>query len=541
MPPSGPFLEVPSTLMIKKIMHVFRTSRLLAAAVFCMATDDPRQFAFKVHQRLLQSFLRPVVRHFSFQRILLTVPQRLFSEGNLSELSEYASTEKAKENHRLSRADRHRVIRAQELQEMLTRPVPVAKPNCNVVGNDSFSIPETPRVLFYLTNSLPHTHSGYTYRSHNTLRALRDEGLLVTAMTRLAYPLVVGRWPRQSREEIDGIIYARQLPSIYPATLQQRHSLAVELLVQEAQRTKATVLHTTTDYNNALIVADAADRLGLPWVYEIRGELESTWLSRYPRDKQEELINSDFYRLSRAQENACMKAASAVVALSEVSRQLLIDRGIAEDKITVVPNAIDKADITQDYDKKTLRRELQLPESVIVGTVTSIVGYEGLDTLIKAAAYVPGLYVLIVGDGQARPELESLAVKLGVSERIIFVGRQPNASIWKWYASLDAFVVPRKDTTVCQRVTPIKPLLAQGLGIPVIASDLPALREITGNVATYIPAEDPIELANALRDIIFTSSHATESGIDWAKSHTWEQNARKYCSIYKQIGSGKSE
>lgn len=518
--------------MKSRIFHNFRTGRLLRSAMWTMAADDPQQFLSKVYQRLLQSPLRLFVRRLPAPRTTFTTPQRLFAEGHLSELAAYSHPDNTAKYRKLNRADKHRVARAQERLDMLTREVPTvaASAPTGIVGSTGARKPT--RVLFYLTNSLPHTQSGYTYRSHSTLAALQSTGVGVSAMTRLAYPLVVGKWAIRSRETVEGITYARQLPANYPSTLQERHALAVNLLVEEAKRTEASIFHTTTDYNNALVVADAAARLDLPWVYEVRGELESTWLSRHSQDKQEELVHSDFYRLSRAQETTCMQSASAVVALSEVSRQLLIERGVPEAKITVVPNAVDDTDISRDFNRDSIRQELGLPDATIVGSVTSVVGYEGLDTLLEAAASVPDLYVLIVGDGQARSELEKLARQLEIDDRVIFAGRQPNATIWKWYAALDAFIVPRKDTTVCRRVTPIKTLLAQGLGIPIIASDLPALREITGDVATYVPPENPSVLAGALRNLQSMPPADTSRGIDWASEHTWKANARRYSKLY---------
>src|SRR5699024_6414371 len=108
------------------------------------------------------------------------------------------------------------------------------------------------------------------------------------------------------------------------------------------------------------------------------------------------------------------------------------------------------------------------PQGKIVGSVTSVVEYEGLDDLVRAAACGYEETVLIVGDGVYLPVLKDLARKLGVADRVIFAGRQDNETIWKWYAAMDIFVVPRKDTLVCRTVTPIKPVMAQALGIPVI-------------------------------------------------------------------------
>ena len=69
---------------------------------------------------------------------------------------------------------------------------------------------------------------------------------------------------------------------------------------------------------------------------------------------------------------------------------------------------------------------------------------------------------------------------------------------------------------MCRTVTPLKALQAQALGIPVIASDLPALREVTGGVESYVPGEDPKALAEAIAGV-----EESDTGRNWAATRTW--------------------
>ncbi|OFP24504.1 hypothetical protein HMPREF2996_00350 [Corynebacterium sp. HMSC066C02] len=521
--------------MRKQLIHYTRTSRLLCSAMFKMASDDPALFLEKVFQRLKLSPLRAGLKYVPSIPQRKTAVQRMFDEGELSALQEIlASGTQSTSYKELSSADKHRVARASERLQLLEKEVTGVNTSSEI---RTLQKSGAPCVLFYLTNSLPHTMSGYTYRSHNTLLALKQSGIRVAAMTRLAYPLVVGKWPKKDCEVVQGIPYFRSLPRSYPGSLIERLEVEIELLVEQAREFGADILHTTTDYNNALVVAEAARQLGIPWVYEARGELESTWLSKQPAERQEALVKSDFYQLARGQETACMKAANAVVALSEVSKLQLLDRGVLEKRITVVPNAVHEETVGLEFDQSSLRRELGLEDGVTVGTVTSVVGYEGLDVLLRAAASIPHVRVLIVGEGSARIELEILAKELRMSDRVLFVGRQPNESIWKWYAVLDAFVVPRRNTPVCRNVTPIKALQAQALGVPVIASDLPALREITGEHAQYFQPENPEELADCLSKLGGYDAEKIEAGKEWAKKHTWKYNARRYSKIYRELNT----
>ncbi|WOT02750.1 glycosyltransferase family 4 protein [Corynebacterium pyruviciproducens] len=448
----------------------------------------------------------------------MVLPQAfLIRQGRLSEAIHYEGPERS----------RFLTRRTQESIGQLTTIIFEGSP-LRATTIENFDTSGHPRVLFYLNNSLPHTQSGYTERTHNILTALIDQGATVHAVTRLGYPLLVGKIPHHAVEKIDGVPYERIIPTVYPRSLQARDDEAVRQLVEVARRFKPTVLHTTTDYKNALIVSRAANILGIPWIYEVRGELESTWLSRFPVEEQELASQSDFYTLAHKQETNAMQMASAVISLSEVSKQAMIKRGVAASKIHVVPNAVDESLIGKTYDKHEIRKELGLPDITIIGSITSVVGYEGLDDLLRATALLPDVTCLIVGDGTARPELENLANELGISDRVIFAGHQPNDTIWKWYATLDVFVLPRKDTKVTRVVTPIKALIAQALRIPIVASDLPALREITRNHEQYTPADNPTELATAITISLKNSSPSKTT----TRTQTWTANATQLRSIY---------
>lgn len=395
------------------------------------------------------------------------------------------------------------------------------------------------KVLFYFTNSKPFTQSGYTERSHQLLKALKNHGVSVRGVTRLGYPAVIGSFPTRGCSVVDGIKYVHLLPKVFPIEKKAQIDLAVRMLVKEARDFDATILHTTTDFKNAIVVSRAAEILGIPWVYETRGELHKTWLSKRPENVQAEATSSEFYLTASRKELESMRNAAAVVQLSKISKASAVGEGISGDKISIVPNAVFAIEIGRDYDKNVLREELGLQKGKkLVGAITSVVQYEGLDDLLAAVKLLPEIHCMIVGDGEAAPSLERLVRELGIEGRVEFIGKQPSESIWKWYAALDLFVIPRKNQEVCRTVTPIKTLLAQANGIPVIASDLPALREVTGNNAVFVPPENPRMLAQAI-ELFFSQrmknmDDLRRASTQWVETRTWEANARRLVALYRQ-------
>lgn len=402
------------------------------------------------------------------------------------------------------------------------------------------------RVLYVANNCLPYTNSGYTVRTQRLLTALQSCGVNVEACTRLNYPVAVGHWPKSFTTEFEGLTYHHLLPWVARSNEDAKFQQAIESLSRLVEKVRPTVLHTTTDFNNASVVSEVARRFGLPWVYEVRGELENTWLSKRPPSVRERAQASEYYERMRAAEDDAVSKANAVVCLSNISKQQLVNRGADPDKIWVVPNSIDETVLGRRFNQDEIREELGLTglPGPLVGTVTSVVGYEGLHTLIEAMELLPDdVNAVIVGDGEARPDLERVVEERNLNDRVFFVGRKPDTSIWKWYAALDVFVLPRVDSDVTRNVTPIKPLTAMALGIPVVASDLPALREVTGGFATYFPAEDFYALAEkiivVLEEPLATSDEQASAEI-WVRTRTWRSAATETSDIYHFVSSDSS-
>ncbi|WP_257203321.1 glycosyltransferase family 4 protein [Corynebacterium cystitidis] len=513
------------------MIFLLRVGALAFSAIAVMAAEDPSLLRTKIAEKLRigkVKALQPLAR--------LIRPRAEKHQTTLRqwyERGEYQRVADAKEFE--ARSERHLQTLSRGKVAQLDTPIIPSKPLTKSAR------PTKPTVLFFLTNSLPYTTSGYTHRSQKLLEQLQLNTIEAKAVTRLAYPVVIGEIPSGQTQVVNGVAYRRLIPWYYPRTSSARIKNAVDLLTEYAQEISATHLHTTTDYKNAIVVSQAANRLEIPWVYEVRGELENTWLARQPDSSARE---SYFYQRARAKEVEAMASAAAVVALSEVSKQSLMERGVAADKIIVIPNGVDKTVLAQPPGGVDTRAALGLPKGPLMGTVTSVVDYEGLDTFLHALVDLPDVSGVIVGDGVARPWLEQLARKLQISQRVFFMGNQQPADINQWYQALDVFVLPRRDIDVTRTVTPIKALTAQALGIPVVASDLPALVEVTGGLETYVPAGNAHALSDALRRVLaengrFNSKAAQRQARlaqperqQWLQARTWDALGARLAGLY---------
>ena len=403
--------------------------------------------------------------------------------------------------------------------------------------------PRPGRVLHVLTNSLPHTRSGYAQRSHAILRAQAEAGLQVSAVTRPGYPVQVGvPWAR-AVDVVDGIEYHRLTPSRLAQGQAARVRQHAALLLEVVRAERPALLHTTTHYVNAMAVRAVAEACGIPWVYEVRGRLADTWAAtRGPA-----ATASPRYAAFTAREAQAARAADAVVTLGEGMRQTLVSEGVDPERIVLAPNAVDARFEAPPPSRATARQHLGLdPDGRYVGTVSSIVDYEGLDLLVRAVARLapehPRLRLRIVGDGVALPGLRVLAHRLGIADICEFPGRVAREDAVWHHSALDVFCVPRRDLPVTRAVTPMKSVEASALGRPVVASDLPALAELVedGVTGELFRAEDLDAFVAALGRLLSRPEEAERlgrAGRDWAlATRTWSSNVTRYRDLYTALG-----
>lgn len=418
------------------------------------------------------------------------------------------------------------------------------------------------RVLHVLTNSLPHTQSGYSLRTHRILTALRGAGIDSVALTRTGYPVMLGKPFATDEDVVDGIRYVRTLPRRLPRTQEDRLQAEVERALELVAEFRPHVIHATTNYFNALVAQAVSAATGVPWILEVRGLMEKTWIASHADDQeQRRAAASEKARTVALREAELASAAGAVVTLSDTMVAELADRGIEAGAVTVVPNGVDDALLDEHLTVADAREAVGLEArhgAFLVGAVSALIDYEGFDTLLRAAATLredprtdpslrDGLQVVLAGDGTAAAGLRALAEELGIGDRVTMPGRVPREDARNWVQALDVVVVPRHDLEVARTVTPQKPVEAMALARPVIVSDLTALRETVtdsaGNcVGALVPAGDHPALAERIHALWADPARRARMAADGtalAAERTWPELVRRYDAVYVQVGSDR--
>jgi glycosyltransferase involved in cell wall biosynthesis len=408
--------------------------------------------------------------------------------------------------------------------------------------------PDTRRAFYLLHNSLPYNSAGYATRSHGLLRALNDEWSMA-AVTRLGYPFDAPGHDELTdipgHDVIDGVDYLRLTTSPgrwlkNPITdYVQQYSEALEALVRQE---RPFVVHAASNHWNGLTAVETARRLGLPSVYEVRGLWEVTRASRNP-----DWHDSGMYRYIARMEADAAAQATRVIAITGGLRDELIDRGVDEDKILLVPNGVDTERFVPLERDVELQRELRLEGKKVIGYIGSVLDYEGLDLLIRAAAELDktrdDFHVLIVGDGAEKEAFESLAEELGLLSRVVtFTGRVPHEDVERYYSLVDIAPFPRLPLPVCELVSPLKPFEAMAMGKAVVASDVRALAEIVtdGENGLLHAKGDSADLVRALGMLLDDDElrgRLGETGRRWVEQERdWRRLAKRVSEIYSSVG-----
>ncbi|GGK73511.1 glycosyltransferase family 4 protein [Ornithinimicrobium pekingense] len=402
------------------------------------------------------------------------------------------------------------------------------------------------RVLHLLKIGMPQRQSGYSMRSMYTLTGEVRAGLQPVAVTALDFPRTVGVADAPPVDEVGGVRYVHlfrdQIPPHEPwDAYLDAYASALAPVVAAEDPDLIHVHSGNRGYEAALVALAVGRALGLPVVYEVRGFFESLWTSETAWAER-----SEVYERRHAQEARCMRDAAAVVTLSESMKDDIVARGIPAGHVRVVPNGVDPTVFVPRERDASLTARLGLHDRFVFGYVSNLDHYrEGQELLIDAAVElrrrgVPAT-ALVVGDGNRREQLEARAEQMGAGDAVLFTGKVPHDEVGDYYAQLDVFVIPRIDERAARLVTPLKPYEAMALSVPLVVSDLPALREITGDGdrgETFATgdAADLADVLQRLHDDPARRRSLAATAREWVVAERdWARNGERYRAIYDAV------
>lgn len=236
-------------------------------------------------------------------------------------------------------------------------------------------------------------------------------------------------------------------------------------------------------------------------------------------------------------ESLALTLADKVVAVSQHTKNSIVrEYNIPPAKIEVVHNHFDPSNLELSDGTENVYRYLQYMRGLgyrIVANVGRLTIQKGLPNLLYAfkevVARQPKTFLLLVGDGEQKHELISLAAHLGIGQNVFFAGFQRGKKYRDAYAVADLFVMPS-----ISEPFGLVALEAIGYGTPVLISKQSGASEVIHN-CLKVNFWDINEMANMItsvvrNDVLRDELHA--NSYNEYLNRSWDQSADKLWEVY---------
>lgn len=230
-----------------------------------------------------------------------------------------------------------------------------------------------------------------------------------------------------------------------------------------------------------------------------------------------------------------IKNADCLIAVSNFLKEKIINLGIEDAKIKVVPNGV-KKEIFYPINMTAAREKLKLPiDKKVILNIGILTPIKGTINLINAFAELikkeNDFLLIIIGDGPLRSDLEVKAQTLNIANHIRFLGYLPGDELIYWFNAANLFVLPSLGEGFGM-------VLIESLscGIPVVASNVGGIPEIINkeDMGILVPPGDAIKLADGLLQAL-NKKWDSKRLIDRARYYSWENVARLTSNIYERM------
>lgn len=195
---------------------------------------------------------------------------------------------------------------------------------------------------------------------------------------------------------------------------------------------------------------------------------------------------------------------AAVAAVSDPIAGTLARNGVARDRIHTIPNAW-SGDM-RFAERADARRILDIDaDASCIGFIGRLIGAKGADVLLDALARLPAtVTVAVIGDGPERTSLEAQARRLGLHDRVRFLGEVPDAA--RFLRAFDAFALPSRTEG-----TPIVVFEAMAAGAPLVVARVGGVPDMVGpDESLSFESEDAPALGEAIASILADPGAARE-------------------------------
>lgn len=392
------------------------------------------------------------------------------------------------------------------------------------------------RIMYCTQSPAEFENDGSSRRTRGLTKAIADLGTDIFIAARPGYP-----WDTESQEQVPSATRFEDRPNgvrtvCNPGPSWTQNALdyyfheAADVYAREAMINRPSKIVAVSDYIVALPALIAARRLGVPFACEVRELLDS----RHPAVKDLQ-PDSERYTLSVSLETMVVLNADYVFAINETIKNELVKRGVPQNRITLLPTAVDIFEFAPLRPNPTYAESFRIKGGLTLGYAGDLNEHRGLDMAIRAIADLvhkdEPVKLVIVGDGHALTDLASLTTELGIEHAVEFVGKVSPLEVPRFLEAFDAVVFPQRRSSCIGTVGAHSPLEAMSSGKAIIASDIAPHAELfgtDGSRGALFEADDVLALAKVIRDLTINRAKCEEMG---REARRWITKYRSWSAI----------
>lgn len=237
-------------------------------------------------------------------------------------------------------------------------------------------------------------------------------------------------------------------------------------------------------------------------------------------------------RLRRSELLECARRGAAIVAISGGVRADLGQLGVDASRVLIEHDGFEPARFAALPDRRTARERLDLPlDARVVVYAGGLLPWKGVDVLVEAARAMPGTRFVVAGG--ADEDLRRLREQAKGLSNVRFDGFVAPEAVASYLAAADVGVAPNRSRPAisARHTSPLKVFEAMACGLPLVASDLPSLRDaLDESVAAFCAPDDPASLAAALERLLWDADRLRAmrlAGPRKAARHAWDARAAR--------------
>jgi len=305
-------------------------------------------------------------------------------------------------------------------------------------------------------------------------------------------------------------------------------------------RRSIDIVHVHNMPNFIVFAAVIPRIIGKKLILDIHDTMIETYVAKFPKNVFRP-ISMCINALLRMEEFLSCKIAHRVICVNHVQKDVLLKRGIPEDKIIILLNVPDPERLKSPQVQKKYPGTINQFNLIYHGTMAKRLG---IDFAIKAVAQIrlsiPDVTFHVIGEGDDLEEFMKLSRNLHASEFVRFSGKNiPFEELVGILKTMDLGLVPNRRSDATELMLPVKMLDCIALGIPVIVPRLKAIEHyFTDDMVTFFDPENIDSLMDAIRFAYGNRAKIKEKAKNayrFMDTYKWETHKFELVNLYQSM------